>query len=568
MSLAVEFIREPRPIIMRKQYKFMIQTIHLTEVQLFTEAYLRGLISGEREETITDTQKEIINAQLQCDYERWLQRGQDLTPIVMNHRASVEEIMHTMNDVLKEIKRLETSRANPHAIGVLLDFAICCLKRTIVNDPEEWDQIQEIVDNINSKYSEVIGKMQENSARTPQTSANVNNSTPNVNQSSSPGYYTAPSSGSTSYYVPQYMPSPYMTPQYQASQQFPVNSTYTNCNNRGRVPTNQQMNAARSTSPFDRSGNFGFQNTFSSRNNSALIGPHKVSATIISIIGKNVYEPNMDALDQIQMWECQASTLHVPIEFFLSYMEILLSREMQSWWQLHRPNINSWEQFRMQFLEDFGDHNRVIKAEQAVANLKQGSDETFQQLFLRFTKLMSRVKPEKSEADKLYILRSSLKPELRAACMSVTTISDLKRLCQEYEGMQKMYSFKEMKSNVEKVCIIDKSSQMETDEPDFWNNEVEWDATIDDEDRTLVIEENLEKRKTAMSQAWSKEQKKEWLSKQICWNCDGKGHLQGQCNKNWIPHCVKCGNKKSKNSKECPTCSGNANPSGSRGAGR
>ncbi|KAL7050237.1 hypothetical protein ACKWTF_004001 [Chironomus riparius] len=433
MSLAVEFIREPRPVIMRRQYKFMIHTNNLTELEIFTEAYLRGLVSGVKEETVANDQKEVINAQLQCDYERWVQKGQDLTPVIMHHRASVDEITITINDVFEEVERLEASNANPRLVGVQLDFAICCLKRTIISDSEEWNKIQEMVDSINSKYAEICNKLE----NTPSTSQNArSNNTFNSNMNSTmyqtplSGYYTAPSTGSRVYYVPQYHPqlSPCFVPQaYQAPLQHPMNATFSNFNNTRQMPVNPRSNPATATSSFNRNNTPQrlFQNNSSEY---AVIGPHKVSATIINIIGKNVYEAKMDALDQIETWECQANTLHVPIEYFLSYMEILLAKELQGWWQLHRPKITSWTQFRVQFLEDFGDHNRVIKAEQSIANLTQKADESFQQLFLRFTKLMSRVKPEKSEADMLYILRSSLKPELRAACMSVTSIADLKRL--------------------------------------------------------------------------------------------------------------------------------------------
>jgi hypothetical protein len=152
--------------------------------------------------------------------------------------------------------------------------------------------------------------------------------------------------------------------------------------------------------------------------------------------------------------------------------------------------------------------------------------------------------------------------------MSVTTMADLKKLCQEYEGMQTMYTAKELKQpqqNINKVMAVDNTGSMEVD-VDFWNNEINWNDMMDEDDRALVINENLDKRKSAMNQSWTKEQKKEWLSKQICWNCESIGHLQGQCNKNWTPHCVKCGNKKVSNSKECQKCSGNVRTSMSGGA--
>ena len=104
---------------------------------------------------------------------------------------------------------------------------------------------------------------------------------------------------------------------------------------------------------------------------------------------------------------------------------------------------------------------------------------------------------------------------------------------------------------------------MEVDnEPiDFWNNEVDWTEVMDDEDRIFVIEENLDKRKTAMSQKWTREQKKEWLMNQLCFNCDAKGHLQGQCDKPWKAHCARCGNKNAHNVRDCTSCSGNGNTS-------
>ncbi|XP_070506630.1 uncharacterized protein [Chironomus tepperi] len=597
----IEFIREPNPKIQRKQYKFMVQTKYLSERQIFSEAFLRGLVSGEREEVVTREQKQIIDSQLRCDYEHWIRGGNnlcDFTPIVMNHRATVDEISILMTDMIEEVDRMQVSRASPYAIGVQLEFGANCMKRTVVTNPDEWDLVQEIVDTINTKYAEVCNQI-ENSR---QQNTPLNNTFPVGFQTPGPNFHSNQPNVFPQYFVPQYFPpasTPFLnqqTPMFPMQQQY-APRTFQNVYN-GQVPVNnnnipenvqqdvsyninnanlrQQVNLGSNIPQhgpqLDRNRNWSPQvSLLNGRNESSLVGPHKVSATIISIIGKNVYEPHMDALDKIEMWEGQAKNLQQPIDYFLSYMEILLSSEMQNWWQLHRSRIHTWEQFRKQFLEDFGDHNRVIKAEQAIASLTQGPDETFQQLYLRFTKLMSRVKPVKSEADQLYILRSSLKPELRTACMSVTTMTDLKKLCQEFEGMQSMYTAKESKQSnpkPNKICTIDNASHMDVDSVDFWNNEIIWNDMMDEEDRTLVINENLDKRKTAMNQSWTKEQKKEWLSKQTCWNCDCKGHLQGQCNKSWTPHCVKCGNKNASNSKECPKCSGNMRPSVSGGAGQ
>jgi hypothetical protein len=222
---------------------------------------------------------------------------------------------------------------------------------------------------------------------------------------------------------------------------------------------------------------------------------------------------------------------------------------------VHRVNLKTWEQFRRQFLEDFGDQNRAIKAERELANLNQGENETFQQLFLRFTRLTSQVRPVKSTVDQLYILKSALKLNLRAACMSMTTISDLKRMCNEYESIDRMKNIEE----VQKVNIVQCENDAE-ETMEYWNHEAELCQITDDIDKLLVIEEVTNKKKLAMTQDWSKDQKKQWLKEQICWNCDSKGHLQGQCDKKRQQHCVKCGNKKATSVKNCPKCSGNVEP--------
>jgi hypothetical protein len=309
-----------------------------------------------------------------------------------------------------------------------------------------------------------------------------------------------------------------------------------------------------------------------SRANNSLIGPNKVSSTIITILSKNVYEPSMDAQDQLETWESQSMSLSFPVDYCLSFMEVLLSKDLQCWWQTNRVKITDWTQFKRQFLEDFGDHNRAIKAEQAIASLAQQQGESFQQLFLRFTKLMGHVKPEKSEEDKLYILKAALKPELRSACMTATTIAELKKLCQIYEGMAKMYISREtmvnQKGNVNNVNMINNDINPKNDENniDYWNHEVDWQGINDDDDRIFLINDNLEKRKQAMSQKWTKEQKQEWLAQQTCYNCNRKGHLQGQCDIKWTPHCVKCGNKNVNYAKDCTQCSGNGPTSGRGGA--
>lgn len=154
--------------------------------------------------------------------------------------------------------------------------------------------------------------------------------------------------------------------------------------------------------------------------------------------------------------------------------------------------------------------------------------------------------------------------------MSATTILELKQICQIFEGMEKMYVAKESKQKTLKVNTvnsIENPSSLDADEKvDYWSNEIDWDCISDENDRVLVINETFDKRKNAVNQKWSKEQKQEWLASQMCWNCERKGHLQGQCDTKWQPHCVKCGNKSVNNMKDCSKCSGNVKPSVSKGA--
>lgn len=290
--------------------------------------------------------------------------------------------------------------------------------------------------------------------------------------------------------------------------------------------------------------------------NNSLIGPHKVSATIISILSKNPYEANMDAIDQIQTWESQALSLSVPIEYFLSYMEVLLSKEVLCWWQVQRPIVRTWEHFKKQFIEDFGDQNRIIKAERELANLTQGENESFQQLLLRFTRLMNHIAPAKPESAQLYILMAALRKELRASCASARTMAELKRLCLSAEGMEKA---RVSSVNAHKVNMVSDSNNNAITK-DYWNEEIELQQITEETDRVLVIDEMLNNKKMAMSQGWTKEQRLKWLNEQVCWNCERKGHLQSQCDENWVQHCARCGNKQVKGSKDCPKCLGKDPP--------
>lgn len=558
INRVVELVLEPQVGIKRLQYRYLVQCKFLSDRQIFAEAYLRGIVSGQEGENVTEEQKITIDSQLRCDYEKMTQTGQDLTPTFMNHRASVDEMKKIVREVFNEIARLKIANASRIVIGAQLEFAINCMKRTVYRENDNLDEVRHLVNEINNAFCEVLATV-----------------TPTMTQDSSYATaFTTPSFGSSS--TPY---SAYATPlsqDYATCSSFPSNANVNNVRyaqpnvnvpqflSPQQLNNNQSFVYQRSQGPFSSNMN---RSILSGNANSSLIGPHKVSSTIINIISKNPFEIGVDAIDQLQTWESQALSLNVPIEYFLSYMEVLLSKEVQCWWQLHRPYINTWLQFRQQFLEDFGDQNRVIRAEQEIANLTQGENESFQQLFLRFTKLMNHVKPVKPVSDQLYILKSALKPELRGACMSVTTIAELKKRCYEYEGMDRMHLLKDSKLKTIKFNKINVIEEPKTKmDCDFWNNEAELNMITEEVDRLLVIDETLDKKKMAMSQSWTKDQKREWLSKQSCYNCDAKGHLQGQCDQKWKPHCVKCGSKQVSSIKQCTKCSGNGNPLVLKGA--
>lgn len=604
---AVVLIMEPVPNIQRKRYQFLIQTKYLSERQIFAEAFLRGLICGQVTETVSAEQRVIIDKQLQCDYEKWCFTGQDLTPVFMNHRATVSEITAIVEEVLNEITRLEVSGANLMAIGAQLDYAISCLKRTTIY-AEELNCVRRIIQQINLKYQQICSNNSINNNRTNNSQAAPNDyeitfATPNNSQ---PSRYVFSNSPIQTYHRAQQQlnrnfqrfnesnpasnftynvenqqnstrcPSPRPTTEGERENLNNQNGRWNQMNQQNVADTSMmptQYSTPNVTSNVEREVTQNRNSMLNSRANNSLISPNKVSSTIITILSKNVYDPSMDAQDQLETWESQSMSLSFPVDYCLSFMEVLLSKDLQCWWQTNRVKIADWSQFKCQFLEDFGDHNRAIKAEQAIASLSQSSGESFQQLFLRFTKLMGHVKPDKSEEDKLYILKAALKPELRSACMTATTIAELKKICQIYEGMAKMYISKEAiqsntKINANSINMINNDTAVKGEEEttDYWNNEVDWQGIQDEEDRVFIINDSLEKRKQAMNQVWSKEQKKEWLSQQMCFNCNRKGHLQGQCDIKWTPHCVKCGNKSVSQTKDCLQCSGNGVSSGRSGA--
>ena len=567
---AVELVADPTIRIKRSQYLFMVQTHFLTERQQFAEAFLRGLVCGQEGETVTDEIKSIMDTQMRQDFEKFNRDGNDYTPVFMNHRASVAEAIAIIKEAFNEFARLKCVGASIHSLGVQLEFVINCLKRTVFNNDDDLQQIRQAVSEINKAFQQVTNQSSDNMNST-QSSAYVtaqNQSTFNANINS-PWNATFPS---TPNQIPMYQPIQanisYAPNNLQTSSPQPANNF--NSGNGNLAPSQNRLRSPTSTNRmFDRNRNQNYSLLNSSANNS-LIGPHKVSSTIVNIISKNPYEIGMDAVDQLETWESQAESLAVPIDYFLSYMEVLLSKNVQGWWRVYRPNIKTWEQFKRQFAEDFGDQNRVIKAEQEIANLTQGMDESFQQLFLRFTKLMGYIKPAKSLTDQIYILRSALKPVLRTACMTATSIAEIKKICNEYEGMEKIHmSRKSGLKTGEKVNIVESRSEteMETDR-DFWNNVAEFDKIGDDEDVIMVIDEVVDKKRTAMIQQWNNDKKREWLSKQLCWNCDTRGHLQGQCDKKWIPHCVKCGNKQVATTRDCNKCQGNGQPLTPTGAQR
>lgn len=402
---AIELITEPQMAIRRRKYQFMVQTRYLSERQIYAEAFLRGLICGKSDESVSAEQKNTIDAQLKCDYEKWCCTGQDLTPVFMNHRATLDELNAAMEEVFAEIVRLEASGANICAVGAQIEFIINCVRRTNLNGVNSND-IQAIINKINKKYAEIYGSF---------TRTNISS------QPTSTIYLTPLQTPGTSGFTSSINQTPinnnvFVRQQLQPSPPIQLQQHLNNASTPFNVGITQQQQQHMSPNNYRNVNDILPQtpnSMLNSRANASLIGPHKVNSTIISIISKNVYEPAMDAIDQIETWESQANALFVPIDYFLSYMEVLLCKELQVWWKIHRPRINSWVQFKSQFVEDFGDHNRAIKAEQAIANLSQGDSENFQQLFLRFTKLMSHVKPEKSEAEIIHFKNIF---ETRASC--------------------------------------------------------------------------------------------------------------------------------------------------------
>jgi hypothetical protein len=554
---AIEFVRDPEPRIQRHMYNFNVQTKYLSDSQIYAEAYLRGMVNGRTQETISSQDRKILDEQMRTDYQRWRSTGVDLTPIVMDFRATPNEASVLIREMFSEFTRLEESGADIAAIGAQIEFGINILKRTNWSELDNEEGLEDTIDYLNEKYAELC------ILRPMDTTPTINVQRPEIprQQFLSPvnrTYNVRPNANQ------QNDSMQYLTPRPAPRTTFPNQNTAGSSRN-----TDERMMERTNTPSTSAFSENQTQNSIlSGRQNSVLVGPHRASSTVINLISKNVYEPSMDAIDQIETWESQARMLQFPIDYFLSYMEVLLSKDLQGWWSINRGSLNSWQAFKLQFLEDFGDNNRAFKAEQALANLTQGEKESFQQLFLRFSQLMKHIKPEKTPSDKLYSLKSSLKPELRAACLTASSICELKRMCTEFEGMEKVNLSRQQQIRTTKVNVIENSPMMEVDEKpvDYWNNEMNWTDCIEEEDRAFVIDEYLDKKKTAMSQKWTREQKKEWLKNQLCFNCDVKGHLQGQCDKVWKPHCAKCGNKNVNNVRECQNCSGNANSSMQNGA--
>ena len=577
----IEFTTNRQAPVKRLKYLFMVQTKYLTERQIYAEAFLRGLISGQEDDAVTVEIKNIIDIQMRQDFEKFIQTRQDLTPIFMNHRATMKDATTIVKEVFNEFSRLKCVGASVYALGVQLEFAVNCLKRTLYAETDNLDQIQHFVDEINKSFQQIVmvqspGSVNLNATQTSayMTAQNQSAFGSSFNSPQAPAM-NATFSATPNYSVPLYQPMQANVTYAPSNTQMPIgNSSSPRAgsfyNNYASTSVNQNRNqmAPNMNPVFERTNQNG--SILNCSANSGLIGPHKVSSTIVNIISKNTYEVGMDALDQLETWEAQADSLLVPIDYFLSYMEVLLSKNVQGWWRVYRPHIKTWDQFKSQFIEDFGDQNRVIKAEQEIAKLAQGPDETFQELFLRFTKLMGYVKPPKSLSDQVYILRSALRPSLRTACMTAQSIAEIKRICYEYEGIDKMSSSRKTSTKfVDKVNVVelDNVTGMEIDH-DFWNSVTELDNISDDDDVVMIVDEIMDKKRTAIMQQWSDEKKREWLGKQLCWNCDVKGHLQGQCNKKWIPHCAKCGNKQAASIKECSSCSGNGKTLTQQGAQR
>ena len=171
---AIELVTIPIRNIQRKRYQFLVQTKYLSERQIYAEAYLRGIVSGQVDELVTREQRNMIDNQLRCDFEKWCQTGQDLTLLLMNHRASVAETANIIDEVFAEIARLEASGATLMAIGAQLDFGINCLRRTMIEE-NEVNLVRRMIHYINQKYCQVcnLGRIFQNRTHT----AN-NNSSP------------------------------------------------------------------------------------------------------------------------------------------------------------------------------------------------------------------------------------------------------------------------------------------------------------------------------------------------------------------------------------------------------
>lgn len=336
MQRAMELIQEPEKRIQRNLYNFVVQTKYLSESQVYAEAYLRGLVNGRQQEVISSADRKIIDEQLMTDYQRFCTSKVDLTPVIMDFRPTSSEASVIINEMFAELTRLEASGADIAALGAQIEFAINVLKRTNLSGLENVNRLMQIIEHVNEKYMEL--SILQNPFETNQTNIQQSESSPrqfftpnnrtfNVINNSQSNSSSRNHHNSTSYYTTN------QTPAY-----FGENSN----TNGNYIANRQRMN-----------GNETTNSILNGRHTSVLAGPHRVSATIINILSKNVYNVGMDAIDQIETWENQASRMEVPNDYFLSYMEVLLSQDLQSWWSLNRSRLDNWQKFKAQFLEDF-----------------------------------------------------------------------------------------------------------------------------------------------------------------------------------------------------------------------
>lgn len=235
----------------------------------------------------------------------------------------------------------------------------------------------------------------------------------------------------------------------------------------------------------------------------------------------------MVVLDFIKRVKFLATSENVKLDDLIRSAYHLFREEAQIWYEANHRDFKTWGDLEFKLKEDFLPRNYKRILEKQLLERKQKSGESFSIFLAHMNTLFSKLEKEKSELEKIDVLRDNLRQTYRdilgIQLGRISTVNELKDICLEAENLYPDC----LKPDVKKV------------------------------QREIVSEVStpISITKVPMTRPLTFGQR-EPERKFTCWNCGSEGHASRDCTSPKTIHCHRCG-EKNVTVRNCPRCSKN-----------